>query len=408
MGQRLGLKVWQSLAVCRQKVCQSDRSLSYLDSHLDWDFAVLTKINLKLEPACKSPIIVIVQQDALDSLKTFIKRISIPVSLFLLVLVTGSVGYYLLWRPYQGSWSDAIYMTFITVTTVGYSEIHPINTLGRVLTVGVAMTGIGSLFYLFSAVMEFLVVRQLSDPFGRRRMQKTVGQLKDHVIVAGFGRMGQRIAEELKHEGNDFVIIDKDERSQLVCHELGYLLVVGDAEEDDILEQAGIRQARALIAAIGNDAVNAFVVMSARSLNTKLLIVAKADEDAAMRKLLKAGANRTINPYAIAGQRLVNMVFHPVAIDFMSKSLRDPKNKLHIKEFYVPATSTLVNKSLKDLALRSSIGINVIAIIRDNVSTTNPSAELIIEAEDHLIILANEQQLESLQALSGDVSKTLG
>lgn len=298
-------------------------------------------------------------------------------------------------------------MTFITVTTVGYSEIHPVNELGRVITVLIALTGIGSLFYLFSAVMEFLVVKQLSDPYGRRKMQKTVEHLSQHVILAGFGRMGQRIAEELKHEGSAFVIIDKDQRSQELCNEHGYLLVVGDAEEDDILEQAGIKRARALIAAIGNDAVNAFIVMSARSLNPDLYIVAKADEDAAMRKLQKAGANRTINPYAIAGQRLVNMVFHPAAIDFMSKSLRDPKNKLHIKEFHVPATSRLVNKSLKELALRSQLGINVIAIIRDNESITNPSAELMIEAEDHLIILANQNQLDNLHHFSRANDKTI-
>lgn len=139
--------------------------------------------------------------------KGFVKRLSVPLSLLLFVLVFGSGGYYLLWRSYDATLLDAIYMTFITVTTVGYSEIHPLSSLGRVFTILIAITGIASLFYMFSAVMESLVARQLRDPYGRRKVQRTISALSDHIILAGFGRMGQRVAEELRHEATPFVVV---------------------------------------------------------------------------------------------------------------------------------------------------------------------------------------------------------
>ncbi|MGL4609969.1 MAG: ion channel [Trueperaceae bacterium] len=144
----------------------------------------------------------------LSDIRAFIKRFGIPIVIFSFVIVAGSVGVYLLWRPYNGTWLDAIYMTFITVTTIGFREVHPIEGVGRVLTVTVALTGIGSLFYLFTAVMEFFVAQQLRDPYGRKAMQKQIDTSRNHTIVAGFGRMGKRICEELQGQRSPFVIID--------------------------------------------------------------------------------------------------------------------------------------------------------------------------------------------------------
>jgi voltage-gated potassium channel len=275
------------------------------------------------------------------TIRLILRRFSLPLTLFVGVIVLASVGYYLLWRPYEASWLDAIYMTIITVTTVGYAEVHPLDTSGRILTIVISIMGIGSFFYLFSAIMEMLVITQVRDPYGRKKMQSAINQLSQHIIVAGFGRLGQRIADELKAAGSAFVVIDERSDSEALLRELGYLYVIGDAEEDDILERSGVKQAKALIAATGDDAANAFIVMSARGLNAKLLIVARADEDAAMRKMRKAGADQVINAYAIAGQRLVNMVLKPVALDFISRTLRSSDSGIGILEFAVPATSTL-------------------------------------------------------------------
>ena len=333
------------------------------------------------------------------SMREFLRRFSFPIVLFIGVLVLGSLGYYLLWRPFDATWLDAIYMTFITVTTVGYNEIYPLNGWGRVLTIIVAITGIASLFYLFTAVMEFLVARQLRDPYGRQEMQKRIDTLSDHVILAGFGRMGQRVAEELREEKAPFVIVDKNAELEPNMAELDYLLILGDAEEDEVLNRAGITRAKSLIAATGTDAENAFIVMSARALNPELLIVARADEDAAMRKLQKAGADRTLNPYAIAGQRLVNMVIRPAAIDSVNSTTR---TELDIETFSIPATSPFIDQSLEMLSLRDRAGVNVIAVLRDNASITNPALDLVLRTGDHLITLGTQEAFAKLKDLASE------
>lgn len=344
------------------------------------------------------------------SFESFLQQISVPVALFLLVLVFGSLGYYTLWQPENGTWLDAIYMTFITVTTVGYNEIHPLNSAGRILTIFVSITGIASLFYLFTAVMEFLVTRRLSDPFGRRRMQKKIEQLKDHTILVGYGKIGQHIAEELTLEHSPFVVIDSDSSAEQLCLDEGYLVVRGDAEEDDVLEQAGVKRAKALISAIGNDAMNAFVVMSARAINSDLFIVAKADEDSAMRKLMKAGANSTINPYATAGQRLVNMVIRPATLDFLTNALQSTEVNLSIQDVLIPKNSSLVHKSLGALALRNLTGVTVVAVIRGSSSFPNPAADFVLAEHDHLMVLGDATQQEKLTYLLADslTDTTLG
>lgn len=331
-----------------------------------------------------------------------LKRFSLPLALFVGVLIFASIGYYLLWRPYNASWLDAIYMTIITVTTVGCAEIYPLDSTGRILTIIISVMGIGSFFYLFSAIMETLVMQQVRDPYGRKQMQRDIANLNHHIIVAGFGRMGQRIAEELRQSDTAFVVIDERADKEALLNDLGYLYIIGDAEEDEILERSGVMRAKALIAATGDDAANAFIVMSARALNTKLLIIARADEDAAMRKLHKAGADQVINAYAIAGQRLVNMVLKPVTIDFISKTLQSSESGIGILEFAVPATSSFINKSLRELELRPRCGVTIVAVIRDNASLANPTADLIIEAGDHLIILGSHPQFERLKQLASE------
>lgn len=334
-----------------------------------------------------------------DSVEVFLKKISLPVSLFAAVIVFGSIAYYLLWLPYDASFMDAIYMTFITVTTVGYSEIYPLTTLGRIVTIFVALTGIANLFYLFTEVIAYLVARRLSDPFERRKMNKKIAQLNDHVIVTGFGHFGQHIAQQLERERVEFVIIESNTSVQQQCLEKGFLLIEGDAEEDEILLLAGVTRAKALIAATSNDAINAFIVMSARALNKDLLIVAKADEDADIRKLKKAGANDTINPYSIAGQRLVNRVLRPEIVDFMQATLVSNNLDFNVKELIVPQDSSFASKSLALLDIRNQTGATVVTVIRANESFANPKPEFIFQAGDRLFVLATHGQYEKLEDL---------
>jgi len=289
-------------------------------------------------------------------------------------------------------------MTFITITSIGYSLQYPLNNWGKVLTMIVAIAGMGSLFYLLSSVMEYLVARGLSDPFGRRKMQREISNLKNHIIVVGFGRLGRRIAEELAAENRVFVIIDKDEHLAEQCSEKGYLFLKGDAEEDSVLVKAGLMNAKSIIIATGNDADNAFIAMSARALNNDIFIVSKADGDNAVRKLKKAGADRVVNPYAIAGQRLVNIVVRPVALEFLSHTMQNKDNGLSIQEFHVLADSPFANKSLKEIELRKKYGLNVVAVIRDGKNFVNPDANMLIEPADQLIMMGTEKQFEDLKS----------
>lgn len=330
---------------------------------------------------------------------SFFRQIRLPLALLLIVLIFGSIAYHLLWQEFNATWLESIFMTFITITSIGFGLAYPLNNFGKILTMIVAIAGMGSLFYLLSSVMEYLVAQGLSDVSGRRKMQKEILNLKNHVIVVGFGRLGRRIVEELAGEDLRFVVVDKGEHLAEQCGDKGYLFLKGDAEEDSVLIKAGLMKAKSIIVATGNDADNAFIAMSARALNDNIFIVSKADGDNAARKLKKAGADRVVNPYAIAGQRLVNIVVRPVALEFMSNT-QSKENGLSIQEFHVVADSPFANKTLSQIELRKNYSLNVVAVIRDGKNFVNPDAELIIEPADHLIMMGSEEQFEKLNSLA--------
>jgi voltage-gated potassium channel len=203
-------------------------------------------------------------------------RLLLPLSLVLVIIGVGTLGYHWLWLDVGGTWMDALFMTVTTITTIGYGEVKPLTTAGRLFTMALAITGIGSLFYMLGVVMEYLVSVRLADPMGRRRMERRIRELSGHVIVAGLGRVGRQAALELHAAGTSFVVVDPNEPSIQQATERGYLALVGDATADEVLERAGIRRARGLIATTGSDATNLYIVLSARVLNPELYIVARA------------------------------------------------------------------------------------------------------------------------------------
>jgi voltage-gated potassium channel len=219
-----------------------------------------------------------------DELRSIRIRLAIPLAAILVAGVGGTVGFYLLWRDEGGTWLDALYMTFNTLSTVGFKEVHPLGSAGRWLTMVVGGVGIGGLFFLFGVVMDYLMARQFSDVRGRRRMRKQIDALSGHYVVAGLGRVGRRAVEELEEAKAPFVVVDPSEPVGEVARERDYLLVQGDATEDEMLERAGIRRAKGLIVTTNNDATNIYVVLSARILNPNLFIVARADDEGSVRE----------------------------------------------------------------------------------------------------------------------------
>jgi len=326
-------------------------------------------------------------------------RLLLPLSLVLVVIVIGTLGYRWLWLEVGGTWMDALFMTVTTITTIGYGEIKPLTTAGRLFTMGLAITGIGSMFYMLGVVMEYLVSVRLADPMGRRRMERRIRELTGHVIVAGMGRVGRQAALELHEAGTAFVVVDTDEPAIQHAAERGYLALVGDATEDEVLEQVGIRRARGLIVTTGNDATNIYIVLSARVLNPELYIVSRAAEEAGVTKLTRAGANRAVSPYAIGGHRLAHLMLSPAVVDFFETALRRGNDALAIEDLAMPGDSPCVGQTLDTLNIRRATGATVLAILRDGNPMVSPPGDLALAAADHLLALGTGDQLRRLEKL---------
>jgi voltage-gated potassium channel len=334
-----------------------------------------------------------------STLRSLRVRLLLPLSLVLVVIAIGTLGYRWLWHDVGGTWMDALFMTVTTITTIGYGEIKPLTTAGRLFTMGLALTGIGSLFYMLGVVMEYLVSVRLADPMGRRRMERRIRELSGHVIVAGMGRVGRQAALELHQAGTAFVAVDSDEPAIEHATERGYLALVGDATEDEVLEQVGIRRARGLIVTTGNDATNIYIVLSARVLNPELYIVSRAAEEAGVTKLARAGANRAVSPYAIGGHRLAHLMLSPAVVDFFETALRRGNDALAIEDLALPGDSPCVGQTLDSLNIRRATGATVLAILRDGNPMVSPPGDLALAAADHLLALGTGDQLRRLEKL---------
>jgi voltage-gated potassium channel len=326
-------------------------------------------------------------------------RLLLPLTVMLTVVVIGTLGYRWLWRDMGGTWMDALFMTVTTITTIGYGEIRPLTTAGRLFTIFLAFTGIGSLFYTLGVVMEYLVSVRLADPIGRHRMERRIGNLTGHVILAGMGRVGRQAALELHEGGAAFVVVDPAEPAVRYATERGYLALLGDASEDEVLQRAGIARARGLIVTTANDATNMYVVLSARVLKPDLYIVARAADEAGVTKLGRAGANRAVSPYAIGGHRLAHLMLSPAVVDFFETALRRGNDALNIEDLAVSADSPGLGKTLEGLDIRGVTGATVLAILRDGNPLVSPPGDLALAAGDRLLALGTGDQLRRLEQL---------
>jgi len=326
-------------------------------------------------------------------------RLVIPISITLGTLLLGTVGFWLLWHNLRASWMDAFFMTATTITTIGYGEVYKLNTLGRIWAVLVAFVGIGSLFYSFTVVMEYVVSRRLLDPRGRRRVQERIDKLKEHVIVAGLGRVGKQAALELYEAGTSFVVVDPSEAARTFSEEHGFLYIAGDATKDEILEKAGVGRASGLIVTTSNDASNLYIVLSARVLNPELHIVSRAADEDGAAKLERAGANRALSPYAIGGKRLAHLILSPTVVDFFETVLKRGPESLNLEDVVVPAGSPIENKSLGELLDACPEGVSVLVVFRSAQALANPKPDLVLQANDRLLALGTVDQLDHLETL---------
>lgn len=326
-------------------------------------------------------------------------RLLLPLSVVIAVVAVGTLGYAWLWRAQGGTWMDALFMTVTTITTVGYGEVRPLDTTGRLFTMVLAIAGIGSLFYTLGVVMEYLVSARLADPGGRRRMERRIAALRDHIIVAGLGRVGRQAAHELFEASTPFLIVDPGPTAVRHASERGYLMLEGDATDDAVLERAGIRRAKGLVVTTANDATNMYIILSARVLNPELYIVSRAVDEASVTKLVRAGANRAISPYAIGGNRLAHLILKPTVVDFFETALRAGELALNIEDLAVTPESPTVGKPLEALDVRRETGVTILAILRGAAVLVNPPGDLVVEKGDQFLALGTREQLGRLESL---------
>jgi voltage-gated potassium channel len=326
-------------------------------------------------------------------------RLLLPLGLVTAIVAVGTLGYFWMWRDGGGTWMDALFMTVTTITTIGYGEVRPLDTPGRLFTIVLALAGVASFFYTMGVVMEHLVTAQLADPGGRRRMERRIAELTGHVILAGLGRVGRQAASELAAAGTSFVVIDPGPGAARYAEERGYLLLPGDATEDAVLERAGIGRAHGLIVTTANDATNMYIVLSARVLNPRLVIVSRAADEASVTKLMRAGASRAISPYAIGGHRLAHLILSPAVVDFFETALRRGPEALNIEDLAVPPESPATGKSLERLDVRRATGATILAVLRDGNPLVGPPGDLVLAGGDRLLALGTGQQLRQLEAL---------
>ncbi len=330
---------------------------------------------------------------------SLLRRLVVVLGLFVAIILVGTTGYMFL----EGwPWTDALYMTLITISTVGFGEIRPLSERGRMFTAALIVMGVGGAAYTFSTVADYLIAGELRGILRRQRMQKRIQQMHGHYIVCGFGRMGRQVAAELvRNEPVEVVVVERSPELLEAIEQLGAFPVHGDAAADGVLEQAGIERAAGLCVCLPHDADNVFTVLSARTLNRTMTIIARANSEESERKLRIAGATHVINPYSISGRRMARQLIHPSVMEFMDVVMHQGQVEFRIEEIQVKAGSSLDGKTLEECNVRRRTGVNVLAVRRPTGEIlTNLSGDFVLRPGDVLIGLGTPKQLEALSHLA--------
>jgi voltage-gated potassium channel len=321
-------------------------------------------------------------------------RLKISLLLLLAIIGFGTVGY-----THIEGWSafDALYMTIITISSVGFSEIHPLSTAGRVLTISVIVSGISVLTYSLGQVARIFVEGELRQILGRRKLEKQIAELKDHYIICGFGRIGGIIAKELSMENIPFLIIEQEPLriEQLeACH---YLYLNMDATADTTLLKAGLHTAKGLVTAVSSDADNVFIALSAKGLRPDIFILARASDTKNEDKLLRAGASRVVCPYQMGGRRMAEILRKPTVVDFIDKTMMNSELDLNMEEAVIGPSSSLIGKTVVTSNLRQDFGVIIVAIKKiTNEMIYNPMPSEILDAGDIIVVIGKKDGLRRM------------
>jgi len=311
------------------------------------------------------------------------------------LVAIGTIGYHIL---EDMTLLDALYMTVTTISTVGFGEVHPLSPVGRAFTIGLILFGVSAMAWAAESMVKALLEDQVRHAWWRRRMERVIDRLADHYIVCGYGRMGEQIGRELTRRGLAFVVVERDPQVLEMLHANNILHVVGDATSDSTLLAAGVTSARGLATALTGDADNALVVISAKGLNPRIQVVARASNRETEEKLLRVGADRVVTPYTIGGQRMALGLLQPAVNEFLSSVVFDAEKHTELGEIEMREGSELVGKTLRDSRLRERWGAIVVAIKdREGAFMLSPSADTVLHHGDVLILVASAACFRELQ-----------
>jgi voltage-gated potassium channel len=317
------------------------------------------------------------------------------------VIVAGTTGYKLI----EGwSWFDSLYMTVITIATVGFQEVHKLSTAGRFFTIFLIAGGVAGAGYTLGRIVEFMIEGYFSDIWGGRTMKKRIDKLSDHYIVCGFGRVGEQVAREFKRTGAEFVVLDSNPDVQRFMDAEDVLYIQGDAADEDVLKEAGIERAKGLVSVVDSDADNVYVTLTARALRPDLFIIARSNSEKSAYKLKRAGANRVVSPYSLGGRRIASMVVKPIVSDFLDTVMHGENLELQLSELLVGKGSPLRDMTVKEADIRKKSGAMVLSIYRqDGRFESDLHGDTRFGDGDRLIVIGTKEQLDKLEALNRHV-----
>ncbi len=336
--------------------------------------------------------------------RSFYRHLVIVAALFLLLLVFGSIGY----RVLEGwSWTDGLYMTVITISTVGFGETRPLSPPGRIFTGAMIVMGVGATAYTFSTLADYIVAGEFRRILRRKRMQNRIGKFNGHFIVCGYGRVGAQVVKELRGSNTKLVVIETQTSLRVELENLGVIPIEGNATEDSVLIRAGIGKASGICCCLPNDSDNVYVALTARALNPNLTIISRANSHESEHKLQIAGADHVINPYVTSGHRMARQLLHPNIVEFMDVVMQRGEVNILIEDIRVSDESALRDQTIAAIEIRKKIGANILAVRRsENRIFVNPGVDFLLQAGDALIALGTLDQLDLLATAANDQSAT--
>jgi voltage-gated potassium channel len=329
-------------------------------------------------------------------MKTPFRRIKLGAISLASVFFISIIGY----RYIAGySWLESVWMVVITISTVGFSESSQATPAVQVFTIAVVMLGVTSAVYTCGGFIQLLLEGEVERVLGKRRMTRELSRLNNHVIVCGFGRLGQDLAHQLRHRKIPFVVIDLDgERTKQAIEENG-IAIQGDATADDVLTEANLKTARALVTALPSDAENVFITLTARNQRPDIQIIAKSEQESSCRKLRQAGADKIVMPHRVGAQQMERMISRPTTADLVELFAEASHLEMELDEFHVPAGSALAGRSLAESTLKESFNLLVVGIKdADGQFHFNPSPQYRIRSESTLLVIGNVDDINRMKS----------